>query len=311
MERRFFLLDVPLSATETPSFMCRVVVSKTSPLDAFAPYSLEGALGYRSNDIVPSILPEPTLSKSRKDFLSQAREKDLFAKLSGLLSINLSNSVQQSRTLESELVKCYKLPHPEMYFKKLMENEEYARDVHTLLKKVSPRHAYLVTGFLTATKSRWTIEDSSGVRGGMQATVPAAAVAAVPIPGLGDLGSGFSGSNSAKQYHERAAIEEEIFAVSYSPATFSSKIDWSKGSLTREPVLRRPKQAKAHHLAMAADQDDDDGFIDCESDREDDVAAAAPGQGNKAPAQDLGVAVILDTQHIPNEDDGHAYIDFV
>lgn len=41
-----------------------------------------------------------------------------------------------------------------------MKNEDYSQDVRALLRKVRPRHIYLVTGFLTTTKSTWKIDGS-------------------------------------------------------------------------------------------------------------------------------------------------------
>ncbi|KAG4414210.1 hypothetical protein IFR04_012657 [Cadophora malorum] len=249
----FFLLDQPIPATEIKSFLCRVVVSPTSPLSQFAPFSLPGTPSHNTDEIIPSILPEPSLSTSIKAFRKAARERGGSVKLSNLVSFNVSRSEERSSTLESESIKRYVLPNPEYYFQELMGNDHYSRDVRTLLGKVWPRHAYLVTGFLTTIKSAWKIDASRNSDAALQFTVPVCSVLPAAVSGALDIDSGLRGASSSQQSDERAVAEEEIFAVSYSVARLSYKPTATKTLFTSTPTIGPPRRAKAHHLAFGRD----------------------------------------------------------
>lgn len=144
-------------------------------------------------------------------------------KLANLAGFHVTRNEEQSRTLESESVKRYVLPNPEHYFEELMKNENYSRDVRALLEKVRPHHAYLVTGFLTTTKSAWKIDGSQDSKTALNVTVPVSTVLPVAVAGAVDIDGSLGGSGSSQQSDERAVAEEEIFAVSYSVARFSYK----------------------------------------------------------------------------------------
>jgi hypothetical protein len=152
-ERRFFILDETIPATEIESFMCRVVALKNLPLTKFVPFPpiSPGEPSHNTNDITPSILPTPSLSTSRKEFLKVVREREIKVGLTAFFGLDFARNKEESRSLESQLIKRYTLSNPEHHFQKLMENEHYARDIHTLLDSNKLHHAYLVTGFLTTT----------------------------------------------------------------------------------------------------------------------------------------------------------------
>ncbi|PMD20403.1 hypothetical protein NA56DRAFT_646518 [Hyaloscypha hepaticicola] len=267
-QSRFFLLDQPISATEAKSFLCRVVVSTTSPLTQFAPFSLPGTPSHNTNDIIPSILPEPSLSTSIKAFRKAARERGVSVKLANLVGFDITRNEEQSRTLESESVKRYVLPNPDHYFEELMKNEHYSRDVRALLEKVWPRHAYLVTGFLTTTKSAWKIDGSQNSKNALNVTVPVSTLLPAAVAGTGavDINGGLGGLGSSQQSDVRAVAEEEIFAVSYSVARLSYKPSASKTLFTSNPTVGPPKRAKAHHLAFGNDEEEEEEEIDWDSD---------------------------------------------
>lgn len=254
----FFLLDQPISATQIKSFLCRVVVSATAPLTQFAPFSLPGTPSHNTDDIIPSILPEPSLSTSNKASRKAARKRGVSAKLANFAGIQVTHNEEQSRTLESESVKRYVLPNPEQYFEELMKNENYSRDVRTLLEKVRPRHAYLVTGFLTTTKSDWKIEGSQNNKTALNATMAVSGVLPAAVAGAVDINGGLCGSVSAQQSDEKAVAEEEIFAVSYSVARLSYKPSASKALITSKPTIGPPKRAKAYHLALGHDGEEEE-----------------------------------------------------
>jgi hypothetical protein len=71
----FFLLDQPILATEIKEFF----VSSGGLADVaptqFVPFSLPGTPSHNTDDIIPSILPEPSLPTSVKAFRKAARER--------------------------------------------------------------------------------------------------------------------------------------------------------------------------------------------------------------------------------------------
>jgi hypothetical protein len=186
-------------------------------------------------------------------------------KLANLVGFHVIRNEKQSRTLESESVKRYILPNPEHYFEELMKNENYSRDVRTLLEKVRPRHAYLVTGFLTTTKSAWKIDGSQNSKTALNVTVPVSTVLPVAVAGAVDIDGSLGGLGSSQQSDERAVAEEEIFAVSYSVARLSYKPSASKTLFTSNPTIGPPKRAKAYHLALGNDEEEEEE-IDWDSD---------------------------------------------
>lgn len=267
-QRRFFLLNEPLLATEIESFLCRVTSSKSSPSEDFAPFSLLQVPSYNSNNIIPSILPEPTSCTGVTEFVSSTQEQGISFQLSALLGLNITRNTEQNRDLESRMVKKYSLPNPERYFQELMKNEHYARDVGLLLRKLWPRHAYLVTGFLTATESTWRIEEGRSKSTGFNIALPVSAALPVPVPGLVDMEIHPQASTSAECRRELHVAGEEIFAASYSIVKLAPKFTSSAGLVTSVPIIGRPKRAKAHHLAFGSN-DDEEEEVEYESDDND------------------------------------------
>ncbi len=78
--------------------------------------------------------------------------------------------------------------------------------------------------------------------------------------------------------------EEEIFAVSYSIVKLLYGFSRSPLSITKTPVIGRPKRAKAYHLAFG-DDDDSDEEIEVSSDEDED------GDGNDNTARKKGVKI--------------------
>jgi hypothetical protein len=166
-------------------------------------------------------------------------------------------------------VKRYVLPNPEHYFEELMKNEHYSRDVRALLEKVWPHHAYLVTGFLTTTKSAWKIDGSQNSKTALNFTAPVSNVLPAAVAGTGAVDSDgrLGGSGLSQRSDERTVAEEEIFAVSYSVARLSYKPSASKTLFTSNPTVGPPKRAKAHHLAFGNDEEEEEEEeIDWDSD---------------------------------------------
>ena len=261
-QAKFFLLQDPISATEAESFLCRLVTSKTAPLDRFVPFSLPGAPSRNTNEIVTAIPPKPEEYTISNGVLTSSRELQLSLQFSTVIGGNLSLGGGRTRKLDTGTMKRYTISNPEVYFRELMNDESYAGGARKLLQKAWPSHCYLVTGFLTVKGSEWMIEETSSLSQGANATIP---VAKTVAPGhLGDVSVGLSGSSGSQRSYQLSTTGEQIFAASYSTARLSYKVGPSFLSITRTPEIGRPKRAKAHHLAMGADDDEEE--IDCASD---------------------------------------------
>jgi len=282
-ERRFFILDDTIPATEIESFMCRVVAVKNLPLAKCVPFPplSPGEPSHNTHDIIPSILPTPSLSTSRKEFLKIVHEREIIFGLRALFGLDFARTKEESRSLESQLVKRYTLSNPERYFQRLMQNEHYASDVRTLLNGNKLYHAYLVTGFLTTTGAVWKIEAGSKKTDGFDVVAPISDLANNPVPSRLDINVNPKITTAIHQRREMCVAEEEIFAVSYSIVKLSYGFNRSAFSITKTPVVGRPKRAKAHHLAMG-DDDDSDEIIDVSSSDDeygDDNDDTAKGKG--------------------------------
>jgi hypothetical protein len=303
VHRRYFLLQESVPATEVGNFLCRVVVSKTLPLARFAPFSLPGTPAYNSNDIIPSILPEAFLSTIDEQSLSTVRERRISLQLSALLGLSATRSETETRTLKSRCLRRYSLPNPDVYFQELMRNESYARDVRALLDETWPRHAYLVTGFLTATDSSWSAKTNQGTTRGFNITIPISEIVStpLPVPGLADVGIAPEWSTSTEQSSQTRVSGEEIFAVSYSVVKLSYKFTRSGGFVTSFAAVGRPKRAKAHHLALGHDEYD-------ESDEEDN-SNTGTHRPPVAISEDTGVVELDGETSLLNVAAGELWID--
>jgi hypothetical protein len=242
--------------------MCRVVKHVQLPLFKYAPIEPLALAGkseeeppHNTNDIIPHILPEPTLTTNRKDFLSTVRNHSLKASVSKIFGLDSGLSNEQQVKLESKEVRRYTLNNPGEYFKALMQNELYERDVRDLLGETSFGTAYLVIGFLTTSDALWSQERTHKTRVEMRATVPVTEIATgVPIPGLDidpTLAVGASKAQTLRRTH--TSPDEEIFAIAYAQVKSSKLPLWGK----KKVVIGRAKAAGANHLAFGANDSDD------------------------------------------------------
>ncbi|KAI8395938.1 hypothetical protein FOFC_21468 [Fusarium oxysporum] len=153
----FFVLHDPITAAEADTFLGRLVVSKTSPLDNFSPISLRNKAYRRTDELIPGILLQPETLVSIDWTATAVRKRSITWQLSALLNLNLPSIVDDRLRLESELVKRYILPDPEATFRKLMKNDFYNQEAWKLLRKTKSKsnRLYLVTGFITASESTW------------------------------------------------------------------------------------------------------------------------------------------------------------
>jgi hypothetical protein len=296
--RRFFILDETIPASEIESFMCRVVTLKNLPLTKFAPFHpiSPGEPSHNTHDIIPSILPNPSLSTSRKEFLKVVHEREINIGLTALFGLDFARNKEESRSLESQLVKRYTLSNPEHHFQTLMQNEYYARDIRTLLDSNKLHHAYLVTGFLTTTGAVWKIEASCKETNGFNVVIPVSTLASIPVPDLLDFSANPKITTTIHQKREMCVAEEEIFAVSYSIVKQSYGFNRSAFSITKTLAIGRPKRAKAHHLALSHNGDSDEEIDASSSDDEYD-------DDNAARERDVNIQLGNDLIFIQEEDE--------
>lgn len=281
-ERKYFILDETIDASEIDSFMCRVVETKSQPLARFAPRPLTTEEPSRNtNEIIFDILPKPLSSVNRKETIQVFREKGISGQLSALLGFDIMRGSSETRQLESELVKQYTLSNPEQYFETLMHNQHYAQDVRALLETTKSHRAYLVTGFLTAVRATWTIESGTNTVNSLGVNIPLSICINVPVPELLDFSFQPRISSGAQHSRELSSDRQKNFAVSYSVVKLKHQDVPLPGFGTKAPVLGRPKRAKAYHLAMGRE---DDSSEEVESDS-DEGSIEAGDLGGATPAR--------------------------
>lgn len=262
--KRYFLLDEPYLAVEIPRMMCRVVQDVQLPLFKYTPVeplTLTGVLGqqerpHRPCDLIANILPEPSRTTNRKDFLSAVSDKYLRAKISKVFGFGKGANDGQKVALETKEVRRYSLNNPGEYFNALTKDELYKRDVCAFLKETSEK-AYFVIGFLTTSNATWTHDDSGSSTLAVDAAVPVSTVAAgfgVPVPPIVDPSFTIqrNARYAANTHHD--SPDEEIFAVAYAPVK-THKFGFGK---TKAVQIGRAKTAGANHLAFGDSDDEED-----------------------------------------------------
>jgi hypothetical protein len=265
---RFFILSENVPASHIPSFMCRVVADPLLPQQKYAPFPpIHGNEAYRgTNNIIPSITPPPQISMDCREFLQRVKKMGFLVSLTSFFGIDLESGNQDTLELNSAVIKRYTLSNPESYFEELLQDELYDQALRNLLESSAGGKAFLVTGFITATGAVWKKTTGQSQVTSLVATAPISAIGGVPALGLDPS---FSPSRTTEYNKERElrVVEEEIFAVAYSEVRFSRSFDKTAPKFIKKlPVVGPPKRAKARHLAMGIDSDEE---IEVSSDEED------------------------------------------
>lgn len=254
--------------------MCRIVQDVQLPLFKYTPVeplTLAGAVKqqerpHRPCDLIPNILPEPSRTTNRKDFLSAVTDKSLQAKISKIFGFDKGANDGQKVDLQTKEVRRYTLNNPGEYFNALMKDELYERDVRAFLKETG--QAYLVIGFLTTSNATWTHDGSGSSSLEVQAKAPVSMVAAgfgVPLPPVVDPSFTIkrNAGYEANAHHE--SPDEEIFAVAYAPVK-TSGFGFRKAKAV---TIGRSKAAGANHLAFGESDDEEEDEDEDEDDYED------------------------------------------
>jgi hypothetical protein len=270
MRDRYFLLDETISAKEINRMMCRVVVDKLLPLHHFAPSEplFTEEPSHHTNDIIPTILPEPYISTSRQDFVTNVQRSDIASTLITYLGLNLSHVDQQSVSLQRESVKRYTLANPAQYFDRLISNELYARDVVNLLQKARGK-GFLVVGFLTVTGAVWKRTKAQEHSTGARVSVPIGDITG--IPGIGtqaglDVGLSIGNEHGTRAQCTMHVAGEEIFAIAYCEVKLKREFSRNAPHLIKKTLaFGQAKRTKGHHLTFG----DDESEVEPNSDEED------------------------------------------
>lgn len=226
--KKFFILDHTLTDEHIPSFLLRVVDDKYDPLASYAPEELI------ANELLPDLLPKPSINTNRKDCLETVGEAKARITLAKLFHLEADRKHEDRTATESKEVKRYSIDNAVLRFIELMEDLRYADEVRGLLEWKRSRRAYLVVGFMTATDATWsTGGDDSGSTGGGVSVAPDAAFqrASAGLEVTADTGI----SSSANRGSEWVAPGEEIFAVSYMEVKLQGKGFWGRGPKARLP----------------------------------------------------------------------------
>jgi hypothetical protein len=276
--RRYFVLDEGCASSEIPKMMCRVVADKQLPLFRFAPVELPAVAGdaaerprlpHNTNDIIPLILPDPSLTTNRKDFVASLPNSTLRLSLGSLLGFDLELESEQRVQLETAAVKRYSLNNPSVVFQSLMKNEDYAKDVRALLEESKWGKAWLVVGFLVTAGATWNKTGTKRSKAGVSLTAPLTEAFGMPsLPGLEvDPGVVLEKGIASESGSATVTPDEEIFAVAYAEVKIKYYINTKSGlGLGRTEKVGPPKKAKANHLAFGSDSDSGDEASDVYSD---------------------------------------------
>lgn len=230
----------------------RVVKDKLDPMHGYAP--LESP--HNAIDIFPHLLPKPFTYENRIDVLSNIKESAVRTALTSFLGADFDSEVRNDLTMHTKVLKRYTLNNPAIWFKRLMENKDYERDVRNLVKGTSFGRAYLVVGFLTATGAIWTESQARSVSAGFQVTIPISTAVGCPTPSVTDPQISPSVANERIYKLHKHIVEEEIFAVAYDEVKISYNIGPKPTKWGPTVVIGRPVKADARNLAFSNDSDD-------------------------------------------------------
>ena len=109
--RRYFLLDELVPADRAAEMMGRVVQDIFLPLYRYAPPTPVDSTqsAHSPRDILPNIMPKPSVAASRKAVLESLPSKQLLIALTDLFGLNLKNEHTDAVEIEGRAVKQYSL----------------------------------------------------------------------------------------------------------------------------------------------------------------------------------------------------------
>ena len=196
---------------------------------------------------------DPVTWRSGREFYSDTTGWSLGGGLAELAIGESTWAKERGVTIESDTVKSYQMPNTWACFQKLMQHDEYARDVKELLGRSKSGHAYFVTGFLTAASGTLTTSNTKTRSASLQLTAPILQALGVSLI-AGNVGNpqvtpGFNVSSTTESTRE--IIEEVVFAISYDVVRTSISVNLdSKGWIKKSIVNGGPKRGRKNWLSF-------------------------------------------------------------
>ena len=233
--------------------MCRVVAGPLNPARKFIPNPDEPNPLVLS-DILPNLLPDPIPVESTAS-MNSANNATLKARLQQLFSYSSESFVNQSLELTAEIQR-YTLTQNEWKFRKLLENDRFAREVTQLVRDNGGK-AYIVSGFMTCKESTWKRSSGDGSSHAGQAKFGGVDVNAINV--------------EASKGTEGEIKEELVFAIAYDVIGTEWYFEWNATYFPKvksKVVLKSELRADWNQLSMGNEEEDE--ILECEEDDDDD-----------------------------------------
>ncbi len=246
--------------------MGRVVIDPFDPLRRFAPDAEHD--GFNPQDIAPNILRDPIPYRSRHDVIHAASNITLQGSLTSYFAAHVDSDSNQSVELQGDFVKRYQMINNAIVFRKLMSDDRYKAQIELLLSEAKKDEVFLVTGFLTTKKTRWTMSAGREHGAGVNLEVPVGEVLGGPI----DANPGVDVSLSRGAGHDMTGqVEiEEIFAIAYDVIKHKHSLDrTAKHWMATTTVLGDEKRTKSGHLAFGDEDSDEEIEYHLETEEDD------------------------------------------
>ncbi|MCJ1284920.1 hypothetical protein MMC26_004257 [Xylographa opegraphella] len=235
--------------------MGRIVLKPLDPNYAFTPEH------FGPQSIVPDILEEPIVYKSREDIIKGASNSSIRAQLTRYFSIGGQKDKEHSVSMRSEHVKRYQMTQIPSRFHQLMRDPRMAAEVRALMRMHKVRKIYMVVGFLTTTSTIYELNKSESRAAKVRATAPIGE--ALGLPAELDVAMEGSTGRSVGRYTAGTVDIEEIFAVAYD--TVVSRHFFDNKSV---PIHGHELRVKGSHLALGEDGSDQEIEDDSEDEKD-------------------------------------------
>ncbi|MCJ1387459.1 hypothetical protein MMC18_000302 [Xylographa bjoerkii] len=235
--------------------MGRIVLKPLDPNYAFTPEH------FAPQTIVPDILEEPIIYKTREDIIGAASNSSVRAQLTRYFSIGGQHDTEHSISMQSEHVKRYQMTQIPSRFRQLINDPRMAAEVRAMMRMNKVRKIYMVVGFLTTTSTTYESTKANSRLTTARATAPIGE--ALGLPAELDVALEGSKGRSVGRSTIGTVDNEEIFAVAYD--TVISRHFFDNKS---DPIHGHELRVKGSHLALGGD--DSDQEIEDDSDEEKD-----------------------------------------
>ena len=164
----FHILARVLPAKCKDDMLGRVVVDKDHPLERFAPDERFPQPGIIVERLYPGVITYDTLTE-----VFNARQRDsVGAGLTEFLRAYWRKDVSQHKALTAASATHFEMDQIEPKFNKLMENDDYKREVINLLEEQSNKSLPMVTGVFTCKNLQIRLEDIAGQAASGKVRVP-------------------------------------------------------------------------------------------------------------------------------------------